>query len=102
MSFRRHITTQTSTAPPLSPCFAALKTCLIAGHEDSVGASWHDLLSVLRRETEDIKSLSTAAIPEIHYGDIGNGDERAGFRDELRKRRVAVVRGVVRESEALS
>ena len=88
-------------APPLPLRFAAVKARLIVGHEDALGASWHELLSVLRQEKEEIKLIGSGAIPEIDYGDIGNVDKRTRFRDGLSKRGVAVVRGVVSEREAL-
>ena len=120
-SLRRHTTTQTTpispkptgdissvfpslsgTPPPsLPPRFATLKTRLTAGHGDALQASWRELLSVLKTETEEIELVGSRVIPEIEYGDIGNLDKRTRFRDELKKKGVAIVRSVVSESEAL-
>lgn len=89
------------SAPPLPPRFAALKTRLVAGHEDALQAGWQELLHILKRETEEIEALGSAVIPEIEYRDIGDIEKRTTFRDGLRKRGVAVIRGVVSEKEAL-
>ena len=89
------------TAPPLPHRFAALKTRLVAGHEDALRAGWQELLHILRRETEEIEALGSAVIPEIEYHGIGDLEKRTRFRDGLRRRGVGVVRGVVSENEAL-
>lgn len=89
------------TAKPLPPRFADLKARLKAGHEDALQASWYRLLAELRKEIEEVKTLGSAIIPEIEYGDIGNVEQRTRFRDGLRKRGVAVIRGVVSAREAL-
>ena len=119
---RCHITTQTSTtpssksagdissvfpslsdnvAPPLSPRFAALKARLIAGHEDRLQASWHELLESLEREKKIIRARGSTLIPEIEYRDIDDVQKRTKFRDSLKHRGVGVIRGVVSEKEAL-
>ena len=119
---RCHIATQTSTTPsskaagdissvfpslsdniasPLPPRFAALKTRLIAGHEDRLQAGWHELLESLKKEKEIIRSWGSALIPEIEYRDIDDPQKRTKFRDSLRQRGVAVIRAVVSEREAL-
>ena len=46
-----------------------------------------------------IVELGSKVIPEINFKDIDNAPET--FNNELRKRGVAVVRGVVDEQEAL-
>lgn len=119
---RCHIATQTSTTPsskaagdissvfpslsdniasPLPHRFAALKARLVAGHEDKLRASWHELLESLKREKEIIRSRGSALIPEIEYRDIDDPQKRTKFRDSLRQRGVAVIRAVVSEREAL-
>ena len=55
----------------------------------------------MKRETEEIEALGSEVIPEIEYRDIGDLEKRTRFRDELRKRGIAVIRGVVSEKEAL-
>ena len=86
---------------PLPPRFADLKARLINGYEDRVRASWERLLADLREETEIIRVLGPSIVPEINFRDISNVEKRTVFRDGLRKRGVAVVRGVVTEKEAL-
>lgn len=84
---------------PLTPEYAALKGRLIKGHENEVRESWERLLQELREEIPHIVELGSKVIPEIDFKDIGNAPET--FSSELRKRGVAVVRGVVPEDEAL-
>lgn len=86
---------------PLPPRFADLKRRLIQGHEDQLKRSWHRLLADLREETELIRALGSRVVPELDFGDLNDVGKRASFRDELRKRGVAVIRGVVSEEEAL-
>ena len=87
--------------PPLPPRFAELKKRLVQRHKNSVKDSWHRLLVDLREETEVIKTLKSAVIPELAFKDMHNIEKRTVFRDQLRKRGVAVIRGVVTEHEAL-
>jgi hypothetical protein len=84
---------------PLSPEYAALKGRLIKGHESEVRESWERLLQNLREEIPTIVELGSKIIPEIDFKDLDNASET--FSNELRKRGVAVVRGVVPEQEAL-
>ena len=90
-----------NVASPLPPRFAALKARLIAGHEDRLRAGWHELLESLKRDKEIIRTWGGALIPEIQYRDIDDPQKRTKFRDSLRQRGVAVIRGVVSEREAL-
>jgi hypothetical protein len=84
---------------PLTPKYADLKARLIRGHESEVRESWERLLRHLREEIPLIVELGSKVIPEIDFKDIDNAPE--AFSNELRKRGVAVVRGVVPEQEAL-
>ncbi|RAR12876.1 duf1479-domain-containing protein [Stemphylium lycopersici] len=84
---------------PLAPEYADLKARLIRGHESEVRESWERLLRHLREEIPLIVEQGSKVIPEIDFKDIDNAPE--AFNAELRKRGVAVVRGVVREQEAL-
>ena len=87
--------------PPPPSRFADLKSRLIAGYEDAVQVSWHELLSKLKEEIEAIRALGSGVVPEISYSDINDVARRTRFRDSLKKRGIAVVRGVISESEAL-
>jgi hypothetical protein len=84
---------------PLGPEYAQLKGRLIRGHENEVRESWERLLRDLREEVPLIVQLGSKAIPEIDFKDIDNAPEK--FNSELKKRGVAVVRGVVPQQEAL-
>lgn len=84
---------------PLPQRYAELKTRLIQGREEEVRASWERLLSYLQKEIPIIEQLGSKVIPEINYEDIDRPSEQ--FKNELRKRGVAVVRGVVPEEQAL-
>ena len=84
---------------PLAPEYADLKARLIKGRESEVRDSWERLLRDLREEIPLIVELGSKVIPEIHFKDIEKAPE--SFSNELRKRGVAVVRGVVEEKEAL-
>jgi len=86
---------------PLPSRFANLKSQLIAVNEERLRASWEDLLSTLKEETQAIKELGPAVIPELDFKDLGDVVKRTKFRDGLQKRGVAVIRGVVSEEEAL-
>jgi hypothetical protein len=84
---------------PLGPEYAELKARLIRGHEEQVRASWDRLLQDLREEIPLIVERGSKVIPEIDFKDIGAAPQH--FNDELKKRGVAVVRGVIPEAEAL-
>jgi hypothetical protein len=84
---------------PLTPEYADLKGRLIRGRENEVRESWERLLQELREEIPLIAELGSKVIPEIDFRDIDNAPET--FNSELRKRGVAVIRGVVPEDEAL-
>ncbi|KAL5381638.1 hypothetical protein DPSP01_007086 [Paraphaeosphaeria sporulosa] len=84
---------------PLAPEYADLKARLIKGNEEAVRASWERLLKDLREEIPLIVEKGSEIIPEIDFRDIDDAPEE--FSSELRKRGVAVVRGVVSEEEAL-
>jgi hypothetical protein len=84
---------------PLTPEYADLKGRLIKGHESEVRESWERLLRHLRAEIPLIVELGSKVIPEIDFKDLDHAPET--FSNELRKRGVAVVRGVVPQQEAL-
>ncbi|KAI8933703.1 hypothetical protein NX059_009421 [Plenodomus lindquistii] len=84
---------------PLSAEYADLKGRLIRGHEGAVRESWERLLQDLRKEIPLIVELGSKVIPEIDFKDLDNAPET--FSKELRKRGVAVVRGVMPEEDVL-
>jgi len=86
---------------PLEPRYADLKAKLVHGREDAVKASWERLLARLREEIPEIVERGSKVIPQIAFGDLRNEEVVRGFREELKERGVAVVRGVVSEEEAM-
>jgi hypothetical protein len=84
---------------PLAPEYADLKSRLIGGREQEIRHSWERLLQNLREEIPLIVEKGSKIIPEIDFKDIDNAPET--FNNVLRSRGVAVVRGVIPESEAL-
>ena len=85
-------------AKELPPRFADIKKKLIDGREDQVKQSWDRLLRQLKDEIAVIEAGGSAVIPSIDFKDIHAAPK--SFREELKKRGVAVVRGVVPEAEA--
>ncbi|KAH8897533.1 DUF1479-domain-containing protein [Thozetella sp. PMI_491] len=79
--------------------FAEVKRRLLQD-KDTLQASWERLLRRLQQESEEIKALGAASIPEIQFSDIRKPS--AEFSKALRKRGVAVVRRVIPEHEARS
>ncbi|CAI6339659.1 unnamed protein product [Periconia digitata] len=84
---------------PLTPEYAELKTRLIQGREDLIRQSWERLLKDLREEIPLIVEQGSKIIPQIDFKDVDDAPE--AFSQELRKRGVAVIRGVVSQQEAL-
>ena len=78
--------------------FASQKKRLIAGREDQIQRSWDRLLRKLKDEVHLIEQRGSDIVPSIDFKDIHSAP--AAFRDELRKRGVAVIRGVIPEHEA--
>jgi hypothetical protein len=90
-----------SEAVPLPSRFAELKSSLIQGYESALISSWSCLLSSLRSEIELIATASSSIVPTIPYSEIKNHSRVLPFGNSLRKRGVAVIKGVVTEEEAL-
>lgn len=83
---------------PLPQKFLDLKKRLIRGNEDAVVASWGRLLEQLKIENEIVAREGPNAVPSIEFKDLDSNI--AVLRSELKKRGVAVIRGVVPEDEA--
>ncbi|KAI1119819.1 DUF1479 domain protein [Nemania abortiva] len=86
--------------PPLPQRFLDLKKSLVAGHEDKVIASWQRLLAQLKHENSILAKEGSNVIPSLEFANLDNDLER--LRSEIKKRGVAVIRGVVPEQEARS
>ncbi|KAK2739937.1 hypothetical protein FQN55_009111 [Onygenales sp. PD_40] len=83
---------------PLPERFAQVKKQLIKGHEDEVLASWKRLLKALADENRFIAENGSNVIPEIQFADIKSRPKE--FEKELKRRGVAVIKGVVPCGEA--
>jgi Protein of unknown function (DUF1479) len=86
------------TPEPLPQRFADIKRQLIQGNEGAVAASWKRLLEQLAVENETVKQRGPDIIPEIQFKDLHNPSKE--FIADIKKRGVAVIRGVVPENEA--
>ncbi|SPO06245.1 related to DUF1479 domain protein [Cephalotrichum gorgonifer] len=84
--------------PPLPDRFRAIKNSLISGNEEKVIASWNRLLKQLLSENEIIARHGSSVIPTLEFANLESELER--LRSEIKKRGVAVIRGVVPEAEA--
>lgn len=89
-------------AEPLPERFADIKASLVRNHEIAIQESWARLLVTLRSEIEDIASAGSSIIPEIDFKNINNQFCKQPFGEQLRKRGVAIVRGVVPEDTSLA
>ncbi|KAI1097888.1 DUF1479-domain-containing protein [Jackrogersella minutella] len=83
---------------PLPRRFLELKKTLVGGHEDRVVDSWKRLLAELKRENKEIVDKGPRIIPSLNFQDLDGDLTRLG--EELKKRGVAVIRGVLPEDEA--
>lgn len=84
---------------PLPDRFRQLKLDLVRDREKDIVASWKRLLRTLREENEIIARKGTGIIPQVKFADLENGlDSKA--REEIKKRGVVVVHGVIPEQEA--
>ncbi|KAH6623260.1 hypothetical protein F5144DRAFT_495269 [Chaetomium tenue] len=87
-------------AQPLPDRFRELKLRLVEGHEDAVIASWKRLLATLKKENEIIARTGPAIVPEVRFSHLQ--EDLDALKPEIKKRGVAVIRGVIPEDEARS
>ncbi|KAI0450998.1 hypothetical protein F5B21DRAFT_488685 [Xylaria acuta] len=85
-------------APPLPERFLDLKKSLVAGREDRVIASWQRLLTQLKQENSLLAKEGSKVIPSLQFANLE--DDLTRLRSEIKKRGVAVIRGVIPENEA--
>ncbi|TLS22993.1 uncharacterized protein PpBr36_06571 [Pyricularia pennisetigena] len=83
---------------PLPDRYRELKISLIAGREKEIEASWKRLLAALKTENDMIVRKRLSIVPELEYSALDS--HLPELRDEIQKRGVAVVRGVIPEAEA--
>lgn len=81
---------------PLPERFRALKQDLVAGREAAVVAGWRRLLARLAVENEAVARAGSAIVPQLDLADLRD----AACADEVRRRGVVVVKGVVPAAEA--
>ncbi|KAI0912771.1 hypothetical protein F4823DRAFT_580332 [Ustulina deusta] len=84
--------------PPLPDRFLHLKRSLVAGHEDRVTESWRKLLAQLKQENSILAKDGSKVIPRLEFANLE--EDLTRFRSDIKKRGVAVVRGVIPEDEA--
>lgn len=83
---------------PLPDRFRLRKLDLVRGREQQIEKSWKALLRELRRENDVVANKGPSVIPQIEYDNFERSAE--GLKEEIRKRGVVVVKGVVPEDEA--
>lgn len=84
---------------PLPDRFRQLKLDLVRDREKDIIASWKRLLRTLREENEIIAKKGTGVIPQVEFADLDNGLD-SKVKEEIKKRGVVVVHGVIPEKEA--
>ncbi|CVK97809.1 related to DUF1479 domain protein [Fusarium proliferatum] len=83
---------------PLPDRYRQLKLKLLQGREDKIVQSWNKLLRELKRENEIVAKKGPGVVPQIEFKDLERSSD--ALREEVKKRGVVVVRGVVPEGEA--
>ncbi|EMT73401.1 hypothetical protein NOF04DRAFT_3579 [Fusarium oxysporum II5] len=83
---------------PLPDRYRQLKLNLLQGRQDKIVQSWKKLLRELKRENEIVAKKGPGVIPQIDFKDLEKSSD--GLREEVKKRGVVVVRGVIPEGEA--
>ncbi|KAL5597265.1 hypothetical protein FOBRF1_011058 [Fusarium oxysporum] len=83
---------------PLPDRYRQLKLNLLQGRQDKIVRSWKKLLRELKRENEIVAKKGPGVIPQIDFKDLEKSSD--GLREEVKKRGVVVVRGVIPEGEA--
>ncbi|KAI0802883.1 DUF1479 domain protein [Xylaria sp. FL0064] len=84
--------------PPLPERFLDLKKSLVAGHEDGVIASWQRLLAQLKQENSILVKEGSKVIPSLEFSNLD--EDLVRLHSEIKKRGVAVIKGVIPEHEA--
>ncbi|KAJ4004996.1 hypothetical protein NW752_011509 [Fusarium irregulare] len=83
---------------PLPDRFRVRKLDLVRGREEQIEQSWKALLRELRKENDVVAKKGPSVIPQVDYNEF---ERSAGsLKEEIRKRGVVVIKGVVPEDEA--
>ena len=85
-------------AAPLPDRFVDLKRHLARGKHQKLWDGWCRLLRTLERENETIAARKSDVIPQVRFAELDSDCEK--LKDEIQKRGVVVVRGVIPQSEA--
>ena len=78
--------------------FADIKRQLVRGKEPQISGSWKRLLKQLSVENKLVAEKGAAVVPQVDFKDLSRPS--ADTIDQIKKRGVAVVRGVIPEEEA--
>ena len=87
-----------ASPPALPERFTDIKRRLVQGKEAQVSASWKRLLKQLSIENKLVAEKGPAVVPQIDFDDLSTPS--ADTINQIRKRGVAVVRGVIPGEEA--
>lgn len=87
-----------ASPPALPERFTDLKRQLVRGKEGQISASWKRLLKQLLIENKLVAEKGSAVVPQIDFNDLSKPS--ADTLNQIRRRGVAVVRGVIPEQEA--
>lgn len=87
-----------ASPPALPERFADIKRKLVRGKESQISASWKRLLKQLSIENKLVAEKGPAVVPQIDFNDLSKPS--ADTINQIKKRGVAVVRGVIPEEEA--
>lgn len=85
---------------PLPDRYRLRKLQLVDGHEDSIIAGWQRLLKVLQRENQIVAQKGSSVVPEVQFSSLDA--DIAQNQEEIKRRGVAIIRGVIPEDEARS
>ncbi|KAK1834047.1 hypothetical protein QBC39DRAFT_389689 [Podospora conica] len=89
-----------SKSTPLPDRFRQRKLNLVQGNEDAIIASWERLLPVLQRENAIVADRGSSIVPEVRFDNLHHDLEAK--KEDIRRRGVAIVRGVIPQDEARS
>ncbi|KAK4184078.1 hypothetical protein QBC35DRAFT_67931 [Podospora australis] len=78
--------------------FRQLKLRLVQEHEKFVIAGWKRLVDTLRKENDTVSRLGPSIVPQLRFSHLL--EDLDASKAELKKRGVAVVRGIIPEDEA--
>ena len=91
-----------ASSAPLPPRFAAVKAKLLEySAPGQLQASWDRLVAELDNAIPEIAEKGSAVVPTVDFAQLRDAGEDAPFVEEVRKRGVVILKGVIDESEVL-